>query len=86
MPCLVIFDTKPGNDRGYKDALSGRGAAVVTTWIKAKTERTIAAQGSGKRRLVAPDTQAYGSDGPDRWRQNRRIGIVIRAVTASEET
>ena len=86
MPCLLIGDRKPGNDRGYKDALSDRGAALVTTWIKAKTERPVAAQGSGKCRLAAPDTRAYGSDGPDRWRQNRRIGIVIRAVTASEET
>ena len=69
-------------DDVYNDALSLRRAEAIRSWITgvgALSPSAVRAQGFGKRRPVAPNRNADGSDNPIGRQQNRRVEIVATA-------
>ena len=65
----------------YNDKLSEKRAQVVRNWLVERgflrpEQATVKA--FGKRRPVAPNTKADGSDDPEGRKQNRRVEIVVQ--------
>jgi len=68
-----------GND-AYNQELSERRAKAVEQWLIARNYLTAAASktvGFGKKRPVAPNAKADGSDDPDGRQKNRRVDVVV---------
>lgn len=79
-PIAVRGHTDAKGSDAYNDALSLRRAQAVAERLRgAAGGRPIAAEGLGKRRPVAPNQHADGSDDPEGRQRNRRVEIVIEA-------
>ncbi|MCS4509697.1 OmpA family protein [Xylophilus ampelinus] len=71
-------DAKGSDD--YNDALSLKRARTVAAALQQDQGRTFPTQGFGKRRPVAHNTAADGSDDPVGRQRNRRVEIVIEPI------
>lgn len=79
-PIAVRGHTDVKGSEAYNDALSLRRAQAVAERLRAAAGgRAIATEGLGKRRPVAPNQHADGSDDPEGRQRNRRVEIVIEA-------
>jgi outer membrane protein OmpA-like peptidoglycan-associated protein len=79
-PIAVRGHTDAKGSEAYNDALSLRRAQAVAERLRAAAGgRTIATEGLGKRRPVAPNQHADGSDDTEGRQRNRRVEIVIEA-------
>ncbi|MBN8750065.1 Photosystem I P700 chlorophyll a apoprotein A2 [Xylophilus ampelinus] len=77
-PIAVRGHTDAKGSEAYNDALSLRRAQAVAERLRtAAGGRTIATEGLGKRRPMAPNQHADGSDDPEGRQRNRRVEIVI---------
>lgn len=76
-PLRIAGHTDAKGDDNYNMALSKRRAEAVATWLKAKTERDVEAQGLGERQPVAPNVRADGGDDPEGRQRNRRVEIIM---------
>jgi len=67
-----------GSDE-YNQRLSAQRARAVQEWLVAHTylPASTAMQGYGKKRPVAPNTNADGSDNPAGRQKNRRVEVVL---------
>jgi outer membrane protein OmpA-like peptidoglycan-associated protein len=64
----------------YNDRLALQRALSVQAWILASggiSQSSMSVAGFGKRRPVAPNTKADGSDDQDGRQRNRRVEIVV---------
>ncbi len=69
--------TDSKGDDAYNEALSQRRAKAVADRLAGATGRTLAAEGFGERRPVAPNAHPDGSDDPAGRQKNRRVEIRI---------
>jgi outer membrane protein OmpA-like peptidoglycan-associated protein len=69
--------TDSKGDDAYNDALSLRRAKAVADRLAGATGRSLAAEGFGERRPVAPNAHPDGGDDPDGRQKNRRVEIRI---------
>ncbi len=92
---LASYPTAPVNVNGhtdgkgtdaYNDPLSLRRAQAVTSWLKDHGGRGATVAGLGKRRPVADNANADGSDNPDGRQRNRRVEIIIQPAAAGSAT
>jgi outer membrane protein OmpA-like peptidoglycan-associated protein len=69
--------TDAKGDDAYNDALSLRRAKAVADRLAGPAGRTLAAEGFGETRPVAPNAHRDGSDDPSGRQKNRRVEIRI---------
>lgn len=69
--------TDAKGDDAYNEGLSLRRARAVAARLQREAGRTLAAEGFGERRPVAPNVKPDGSDDPDGRQKNRRVEIRI---------
>lgn len=81
-PVQVNGHTDGKGSDAYNDPLSLRRAQAVATWLKGHGGRDATVAGLGKRRPVADNMNADGSDNPDGRQRNRRVEIVIQPAAA----
>lgn len=81
-PVKVNGHTDGKGTDAYNDPLSLRRAQAVATWLKDHSGRGAAVAGLGKRRPVADNANADGSDNPDGRQRNRRVEIIIQPAAA----
>jgi outer membrane protein OmpA-like peptidoglycan-associated protein len=82
-PVKVNGHTDGKGTDAYNDPLSLRRAQAVATWLKDHGGRGATVAGLGKRRPVADNAKADGSDDPDGRQRNRRVEIVIEPGAAA---
>jgi outer membrane protein OmpA-like peptidoglycan-associated protein len=73
--------TDAKGDDAYNDALSLRRAKAVAERLSSPAGRTLAAEGFGEKKPVAPNARPDGSDDPDGRQKNRRVEIRITPTT-----
>ncbi len=69
----------------YNQSLSTKRAEQVSNWLlekKAINPDGVKVIGQGKRRPIAPNTKADGTDNPEGRQLNRRVEIVVNTCTA----
>lgn len=76
--------TDAKGDDAYNDALSLRRAKAVADRLAGPAGRTLAAEGFGEKRPVAPNAKPDGSDDPDGRQKNRRVEIRITPVAQGD--
>lgn len=69
--------TDSKGDDAYNDGLSLRRARAVAERLQGPAGRSLAAEGFGERRPVAPNAKPDGADDPDGRQKNRRVEIRI---------
>ena len=69
--------TDAKGDDAYNEGLSLRRARAVAARLQREAGRSLAAEGFGERRPVAPNVKPDGSDDPDGRQKNRRVEIRI---------
>ena len=69
--------TDAKGDDAYNEALSMRRAKAVADRLAGPAGRTLAAEGFGETRPVAPNSRADGTDDPQGRQKNRRVEIRI---------
>lgn len=74
--------TDSKGDEAYNTALSLRRAKAVADRLSWPAGRTLAAEGFGEARPVAPNTRQDGSDDPEGRQKNRRVEIRITPPAA----
>ncbi|KQO08971.1 hypothetical protein ASF09_04515 [Sphingomonas sp. Leaf242] len=85
-PVKVNGHTDGKGSDAYNDPLSLRRAQAVATWLKKNSGRGSTVAGLGKRRPVADNANADGSDNPDGRQRNRRVEIVIQPAAPKAAT
>ena len=80
-PVVIEGHTDALGPDWYNDKLREKRAQVVRNWLVERgflrpEQATVKA--FGKRRPVAPNTKADGSDDPEGRKQNRRVEIVVQ--------
>lgn len=86
-PVRINGHTDAKGTDGYNDALSLRRAETVAAALRQRSQgRTLATEGFGRRRPVAPNTAADGQDDPAGRQRNRRVEIVIEPVAPQAGT
>lgn len=85
-PVKVNGHTDGKGTDAYNDPLSLRRAQAVATWLKRNGGRDATVAGLGKRRPVADNANADGSDNPDARQRNRRVEIVIQPAAVGVAT
>ena len=69
--------TDAKGEDAYNEALSMRRAKAVADRLAGPAGRTLAAEGFGETRPVAPNSRADGTDDPQGRQKNRRVEIRI---------
>lgn len=69
--------TDAKGDDAYNEGLSLRRARAVAERLRGPAGRTLAAEGFGERRPVAPNVKPNGADDPEGRQKNRRVEIRI---------
>lgn len=81
-PITVVGHTDSKGNDAYNDALSLRRAETVAQALQQRTSRLPVARGLGEREPVAPNAKPDGRDDPDGRQQNRRVQILIGALSS----
>ncbi|GAA6121861.1 OmpA family protein [Acidovorax sp. FG27] len=81
-PITVVGHTDSKGNDAYNDALSLRRAETVAQALQQRTSRLPVARGLGEREPVAPNAKPDGRDDPQGRQQNRRVQILIGALSS----